>query len=312
MKIIFMGTSEFAIPSLKMLAENFEISAVLTRPDRPKGRGQQTETTPVKKIALEKKIPIYAPEILKNNPEILKILSHKPDLIVVVAYGLFLPPEILNLPRLGCVNLHASLLPKYRGAAPIQWAILNAEKITGVSIIFINEKMDCGDIIAEKKLEILPEETAGKLEERLAVVGAELLKETLPKIEKDQIQRKKQDESLATLAPRIKKEDTAINWDEPAEKIKNKIRAFNSKPGAFSFINGKYLKIWAAAVSNEKAPAEAAIGAIVKISQEETLVKTRDGCLNLKEIQPEAGKKMTPHQYALGHPLKVGDVFENQ
>jgi methionyl-tRNA formyltransferase len=316
MKLVFMGTPELARVNMEALLQaGFEVAAVFTQPDRPVGRGWKIEESPVKKLALEKKIPIYQPEKLKNNPGILEVLKNtKPDLIVVVAYGHFLPTEILTLPQFGCINVHASLLPKYRGASPIQAAILNGEKTTGISIIFISEKMDEGNIIAEKEVAIQPEETAGELEPRLAALGAQLLVATIPQIAAGKIKRIPQATKKIepTYAPLIKKEDGLIDWNQPAETIKNKIRAFNPWPAAFSYLNNKYVKILRSVVPPETPTRPAATflpGEIISISKKATLIQTGAGLINLQEIQPEGRKVMTPFEFSLGRSLKVGDVF---
>lgn len=316
MKIVFMGSAKFALASLEKLHLTFEVVAVFTQPDRPAGRGLKNEITPVKKLAGELKIPLFQPEKLKNNPEILEVFKKlQPDLIVVVAYGLFLPSEIFTLPRLGAINLHASLLPQYRGAAPIPWAILNGEKKSGVSVILINEKMDAGDIMAQKETAIGENETAGEVEKRLAEIGAELMGETVNKIEAGNFSKKKQNEAEVSFAPGLRKKDALINWPKPALKIKNKIRAFNPRPGAYTFHQSQFLKIWQAEIlSPDKTQNFESFppGAIVKISQEGALVKTGKGFLNLLQIQSAGGKIMTPYQYSLGHLLEAGNVFENQ
>ena len=246
LNILFMGTPDFAMESLKAIYEaKFNIVGVVTNPDKPQGRGMKVSYTPVKKYALEKNIPIYQPEHIKNNPEMLKTIKKiNPDVICVVAYGKILPKEILDIPRFGAINVHGSLLPKYRGAAPIQWAVINGDKTTGITTMYMDEGMDTGDMILKKEDFIEDNETTGMLWERLSKMGGELLVETLKKVENDIAPRTKQ-QGEASYAPMLNKEMARIDWEnKTASEIKNLVRGLNPIMGAYSYLDGKKLKIW--------------------------------------------------------------------
>ena len=254
MKIIFMGTPDFAAESLKAIYEaGHEILSVVTNPDRPKGRGMKLIATPVKQYAQEKEIKIYQPQKVKGNTEFIEeIKSQKPDVICVVAYGKILPQELLDIPKYGSVNVHGSLLPKYRGAAPIQWAILNGDKTTGVTTMFMEAGMDTGDMILKEKVEIGENETTGELWTRLAKIGGKLLVETVDLIEKGEAPREKQNDKFS-MAPMLKKEMAQIDWENrTAREIKNLVRGLNPIMGAYSTINGKKIKFWKVNVIEEK------------------------------------------------------------
>ena len=246
LKILFMGTPDFAQESLKSIYDaGFEIIGVVTNPDKPKGRGMKLAYSPVKEYALEKNLKIYQPIKIKNNTEFLdEIKTLAPDVICVVAYGKILPKEILEIPKLGCINVHGSLLPKYRGAAPIQWAVLNGDKTTGITTMYMNEGMDTGDMILKEEVEIGPEETTGDLWQKLSKIGGEILVKTLKLIEEGKAPREKQTEE-ATLAPMLNKEMALIDWENSdANKIHNLIRGLNPIMGAYSYIDGKKIKFW--------------------------------------------------------------------
>ena len=246
LKILFMGTPDFAQESLKSIYDaGFEIIGVVTNPDKPKGRGMKLAYSPVKEYALEKNLKIYQPIKIKNNTEFLdEIKTLAPDVICVVAYGKILPKEILEIPKLGCINVHGSLLPKYRGAAPIQWAVLNGDKTTGITTMYMNEGMDTGDMILKEEVEIGPEETTGELWQKLSKIGGEILVKTLKLIEEGKAPREKQTEE-ATLAPMLNKEMALIDWENSdANKIHNLIRGLNPIMGAYSYIDGKKIKFW--------------------------------------------------------------------
>jgi methionyl-tRNA formyltransferase len=312
MKIVFMGTPEFSIPSLEVLLKNgYEICAVVTAPDEPKGRGYKLSPPPVKVFALQNNLKVLQPQNLKDPNFINELKKLSPDLIVVVAFRI-LPKEVFSIPPLGTINVHASLLPKYRGAAPINWAIINGEKETGVTTFFIDEKVDAGNIIFQKKIEIGQDETAGELHDKLAKLGAEALLETVKIIQTGNVQTIKQDETLATPAPKIKKEMCQINWYEmKAEQVHNFVRGLSPNPGAFTFLNGKILKIYRTKL-------------VEKISEVTTLKWGQiivDGdslfavCSDLKpvqiiEVQIEGKKKLKSEQFLRGYKLKTGDNFE--
>ena len=252
MRVIFMGTPDFAKESLEAIYNaRHEILAVVTNQDKPKGRGMKMIPTPVKEFALEKELKIFQPEKVKNNTDFInEIKKLNPDIICVVAYGKILPKEILEIPKLGCINVHASLLPKYRGAAPIQWAILNGDKTTGVTTMYMDEGMDTGDMILKKEVEIADNETTGELWNRLSKIGGELLVETLEQIQSGTAPREKQGEDF-TVAPMLNKEMAKIDWDnKSATEIKNLIRGLNPIMGAYSYLNGKKLKFWKVDIAN--------------------------------------------------------------
>ncbi|MCP2618414.1 methionyl-tRNA formyltransferase [Candidatus Aminicenantes bacterium AC-335-A11] len=245
MKIVFMGTPEIAIPFFRKLLENgHEIRLVISQPDKPVGRGMKIIPTPVKEFALKNNIPVYQPLKIREDEKALeKIKEVNPELIVVVAYGQIIPPSIIYYPPFGAINVHFSLLPKYRGAAPVQWAILNGERKTGVTIFKLNEKMDEGDILSQREIEILPDEKASHLENRLSEIGAELLVETISLLKQGKIKPKKQDHSLATYAPRLKKENGIIDWKKDSNIIHRMVRAFDVWPSAYFFMKNKRIKI---------------------------------------------------------------------
>lgn len=315
MKIVFMGTPDFAIPSLDILLKNnYEISAVVTAPDEPKGRGYKLTPPPVKIFALKNNLNVLQPENLKDENFIKQIKSISPDLIVVVAFRI-LPREVFNIPPLGTVNVHASLLPKYRGAAPINWAIINGEVETGVTTFFINERVDTGNIILQKKVKIDPDETAGELHDKLAILGAETLLETVKLIESGNVKTIPQDESQATSAPKIKKEMCQINWlNKTSIQVHNFVRGLSPQPGAFTFLNGKLVKIYRTKLVEEPDLVEN-----IKVLEPGQLIAKKDKlyaiCADLKpvqiiEIQIEGKKKLTADEFLRGYKLKPEDRFE--
>ncbi|MBM7685505.1 methionyl-tRNA formyltransferase [Defluviitalea raffinosedens] len=310
MKVVFMGTPDFAVPCLqKLIDEKYYIAAVVTQPDRPKGRGKKMVAPPVKELAEKYNIPVFQPEKVRS-PEFIEVLrSIAPDLIVVIAFGQILPKEILDIPTYGCINVHGSLLPKYRGAAPIQWAIINGEKITGVTTMFMDEGMDTGDMILKKEIFIEPEYTAGDLHNIMAPVGAELLKETLNELIRGNIKREKQDENEATYAPMLKKENGLIDWSQPSYKIVNLIRGLSPWPSAYTFYKDQMIKIWKAEVY-DKIYEFNAIGEIVEVIKNKGLiVKTGDSSLLITEIQAPNGKRMTVEEYLRGHDIEQNIIL---
>lgn len=308
LKILFMGTPDFAQESLKSIYDaGFEIIGVVTNPDKPKGRGMKLAYSPVKEYALEKNLKIYQPIKIKNNTEFLdEIKTLAPDVICVVAYGKILPKEILEIPKLGCINVHGSLLPKYRGAAPIQWAVLNGDKTTGITTMYMNEGMDTGDMILKEEVEIGPEETTGDLWQKLSKIGGEILVKTLKLIEEGKAPREKQTEE-ATLAPMLNKEMALIDWENSdANKIHNLIRGLNPIMGAYSYIDGKKIKFWKSKVltkeeffsyKTEFEEYEAKFnnlvpGTILIADDKDGLyIKANGGVLKILEIQGENAKE---------------------
>ncbi len=302
MKIIFMGTPDFAVPSLmEMISQGHELLAVVTQPDRPRGRGQKQTFSPVKQKALEYGIPVFQPEKLREKEAISEIERLSPDCIVVVAFGQILPKQILDLPSFGCINVHASLLPKYRGAAPINWAIIRGERVTGVTTMYMDEGLDTGDIILQKEIPI-GDKTAGELHNELAEEGAKLLGETLQLIERGIAPREKQNESESSYAPMLDKNSGEINWNRPASDIYNLIRGVIPWPTAFTTYKGEKFKIWKARVLEKHG--EGSPGMVIDISREGLSVCTADKILLIEELQFPNGRRMTVDEYLRGHQMK--------
>lgn len=329
LKILFMGTPDFAQESLKSIYDaGFEIIGVVTNPDKPKGRGMKLAYSPVKEYALEKNLKIYQPIKIRNNTEFLdEIRALAPDVICVVAYGKILPKEILEIPKLGCINVHGSLLPKYRGAAPIQWAVLNGDKTTGITTMYMNEGMDTGDMILKEEVEIGPEETTGDLWQKLSKIGGEILVKTLKLIEEGKAPREKQTEE-ATLTPMLNKEMALIDWENSdANKIHNLIRGLNPIMGAYSYIDGKKIKFWKSKVltkeeffsyKTEFEEYEAKFnnlvpGTILIADDKDGLyIKANGGVLKILEIQGENAKRMPTADFLRGNHLIAGMIFSKE
>ncbi len=309
LNILFMGTPDFAEESLKSIDKaGFNILGVVTNPDKPKGRGMKMVSSPVKEYALEKNIPVYQPIKVRNNPEFIEeVRKMKPDVICVVAYGKILPEELLKIPKLGCINVHGSLLPKYRGAAPIQWAVINGDKKTGITTMYMDVGMDTGDMILKKEVDIGDNETTGELWDRLAKIGGELLVETLNKIEDGTAPREKQGENF-TMAPMLNKEMSKIDWDnQSAIQIKNLVRGLNPIMGAYCYLNDKKIKFWKVDVVNKF---ESEIKDINKLEngtvliadpKEGLFIKTKEGILEVLEIQGENAKRMPIGDFLRGN-----------
>ena len=319
MKVVFMGTPDFARESLEALYNaGHEIIAVITNPDRPKGRGMKMIPTPVKEFAKEKGLKVYEPEKIRNNEEIINtIKSLEPEVICVVAYGKILPKEILEIPSKGCINVHGSLLPKYRGAAPIQWAVLNGDKTTGITTMYMGEGMDTGDMILTKEVTIGDNETTGELWDRLSIIGAELLIETLKQIEEGTAPRIKQDDSKATIAPMLNKEMAKIDWEnKTAKEIKNLVRGLNPIMGAYTYLNGKKIKFWKVEEIQESEFEKAldletsANGTVILSDSKKGLyIKTKQGILSVIEIQGENAKRMKIQDFLRGNKIEESEVF---
>ncbi len=327
MKIIFMGTPDFARDSLKAIYEKgHEILSVITVPDRPKGRGMKLVYSEVKEYALSKKLEVLQPDKLRDNSEIIeKIKAMNPDVICVVAYGRILPKEILEIPKYGSINVHPSLLPKYRGSAPIQWAILNGDKKTGVTTMYLDEEMDAGDIILKEEVEIGENETSGELWDRLSKIGAELLVKTLEQIQNGTAPREKQGNKFS-IAPMLNKEMAKIDWrNKTAKEIKNLVRGLNPIMGACSQLNGKKIKFWKVdTIKNqefiEKYPefkgyeyrfSDIEPGTILYIDKKEGIyIMTKEDVLLVLEIQGENAKRMTSPEFLRGNKIEVVDKFE--
>jgi methionyl-tRNA formyltransferase len=291
LNLVFCGTPGFAVPTLERLAEaGFRVHLVVTQPDRPKGRGLELVPSPIKLCALKLEVPVVQPESIKNNADFrAQLTALKPDAVIVVGYGRIIPQWMLDLPPLGNINLHASLLPKYRGAAPIQWAIAQGETITGVTTMKIDAGLDTGDILLQQEILIAPNDTAETLATKLAAIGADLMVETLGGLQANTIHPREQNETQATLAPILKKEDGLIDFSRPAPEILNRLRAFQPWPGAYSKFRGKTLQIWKATAQNRRLPLSE-----LKVEDDRLLVGCgRETAIELLELQLE-GKKRTP------------------
>ncbi len=309
MNIIFMGTPDFAIPTLKALYESeHNVMAVFTQTDKPKGRGMKLTPSPVKELALTHGTPVYQPNSLKKETEtytpIIKQLN--PDAIIVVAYGKILPPEVLEIPRLGCVNVHGSLLPKYRGAAPIQWTVLNGDEFGGVTTMLMAEGMDTGDMLLKESVKVGENETAAELYDRLSFVGAELLIKTLTALEKGEITPVPQNEDEATLAPMLSKELCPVDFAKDVKSVHSQICGLSDWPCATAILDGKKLKIYRAEIVSgnvgNHTPGEI-------VNEKDFTVACSNGLLKLTEIQAEGSRRMDTKSYLLGHPIKKGDIL---
>jgi methionyl-tRNA formyltransferase len=309
MRIVFMGTPEFAVPSLEaLLKSDDQVVGIVTQPDRPKGRGQVLTPPPIKLTAQREGIPFLQPAKIRV-PEFLTALTDwKPDLIAVTAYGRILHSPILTLPPMGCVNVHGSLLPKYRGAAPVQWAVINGETETGITTMMMDEGMDTGAMLLQESLQIFPEDTSGTLAPRLAELGGRLLVETIARLKAGTITPQSQNHTLATLAPPLKKEDGAIDWMTSAISLTNRIRGLSPWPGAYTYFCGERWMVWSATAG----PAETGVvpGTIIDVTKQAIYVATGDGVLALKEIQPANSKRLTVMQYLAGHRVSAGQHFD--
>lgn len=307
MRIVFFGTPEFAVPSLRaLIAAGHSVVGVLCQPDRPAGRGQHLHAPPVKLVASEVGIPVSQPDKIRREEVYAQLRAWAPDLIVVIAYGKILPTAILDLPPLGCINVHASLLPKYRGAAPIQWAIYHGEAQTGVTVMRINERMDTGDILLQRATAIAAEETYAELQNRLADLGAQALIETVELLINDAVTPEAQVEAQATYAPLVKKEDGRIDWTLDATQLERMVRAFNPWPSAYCFLDDKRLQIHRARAGSGPA---AAAGTVTALG-EEIAVATGTGTLLALELQMEGRKRLPAAEIARSGLIKIGTRFD--
>ena len=309
MKLVYMGTPDFAVPPLTALVEaGHEVAAVVTQPDRPKGRGKTVLMTPVKEKALSYGIPVYQPARVKKDEEFLKTLREiNPDAIVVAAFGQILPKEILELPKYGCVNIHASLLPKYRGAAPIQWAVIDGEKESGITTMMMDVGLDTGDMLDRTVIPLAEDETGGSLFEKLSRAGGPLILKTLEALENGTAVRTKQPEEGATYAGMLDKSLGNIDWTQSAAKIERLIRGLNPWPSAYTGYKGKTMKLWAADVL--EGTFEGVPGEIIKVEKERFLVRTGDGALAVKELQLEGKKRMDAASFLRGFSLEEGEIL---
>ncbi|AKA69965.1 methionyl-tRNA formyltransferase [Clostridium scatologenes] len=308
MNIVFMGTPDFAVPSLKKLIEKFNVIAVFTQPDKPKGRGKKLGMSAVKEVALEHDIRVYQPEKLRKDIEVLENLKNmNPDFIVVVAYGQILTKEVLDIPKHGCINLHASLLPKYRGAAPINWAIINGEKESGNTTMFMDVGLDTGDMLLKSHVDITEDMTAGELHDILMEDGAELLVRTLEGIEGKTINREKQGDSTTAYASMLNKDMAKIDWNSSNREIKNLIRGLNPWPVAYTHYEGKNMKIYEANILNENN--NYGPGYVIDVCNEGIKVACKGGSLLVTSIQFPGGKPMKVSEYIRGHKLNKGIIL---
>ncbi len=308
MKVVFMGTPDFAVPVLEALvADGQQVSLVVTQPDRVKGRGREVAMSPVKQCALVHDIPVFQPQRVKTPEAVERLRQEQPDIIIVAAYGQILSTEILTMPKYGCVNVHASLLPKYRGAAPIQWAVINGEKKSGVTIMQMDAGLDTGDIILQEEIELDPKETGESLYEKLSAMGGPLLLKAMKQIEEGTATREKQSDAVSTYARILKREMGLIRWDSSAVSIERLIRGMNSWPSAFTHFHGKLLKIWDADVVLKKASGTP--GMITGSDKEAIYVNTGDQILALKEVQLEGKKRMPVKDFLLGCDIKDGEIL---
>ena len=326
MKVVFMGTPDFAVGALEAIIEaGHQVTAVVTQPDKPKGRGKEMQKTPVKVCAQKYGIPVFQPVKVKEPEAVETLRSYEADIFVVAAFGQILSEKILAMPKYGCVNIHASLLPKYRGAGPIQWAIINGEKIKGGTIMQMDKGLDTGDMLFQSEVEIASDETADTLHDKLAEAGARLIVEALEKIEAGSVKPVKQNDEESCYAKMLQKSMGKIDWQMEAGKLDCLIRGLISWPGASTVYRGKNLKIWREEVvlEQELAALEAQTGqsdggcagngkpgTVVQVDKDAVYVQTGDGLLRILEVQPEGKKRMAVRDFLLGYPVKAGDVFE--
>ena len=310
MKAVFMGTPEFAVPTLQALIDHHEVLAVVTQPDKQRGRGKKMQFPPVKEKAVEYDIPVYQPQRARDEEFIEELKNLNPDVIVVVAYGQILPESILNIPKYGCINVHGSLLPKYRGAAPIQWAVLDGEEKTGITTMYMEKGLDTGDMIDKAEVVLDKKETAGSLHDKLMVLGADLLLETLKKLEDGTAVREKQNDEESCYAKMLSKDMGKIDFTKSAREIECLIRGLNPWPSAYTDWNGKVMKIWEAKVLDENT--DATPGTIVKVEKDGFSVQTGDGLLKVLVLQIPGKKRMEADAFLRGYQIETGCELSSQ
>lgn len=310
MRVLFMGTPDFSVPALEEIAKKHQVIGVITQQDRPKGRGHKMQYTPVKEKALELDIPVYQPERVKNEEVVSQIKDMNPDVIVVIAFGQILSKELLDIPKYGCINVHASLLPKYRGAAPIQWAVIDGEEKSGVATMYMAEGLDTGDVIDVAELVLDKKETGGGLFDKLSVLGGKLILETLEKLENGTATRTPQDEEKATYAGKITKELGLIDFNKSAVEIERLIRGLNPWPSAFTYMDGKMVKVWEADVCEETA--DCASGTIIEANKKGIKVATKEGILVIKELQLQGKKRMDVAAFLNGYTIENNVLGEKE
>lgn len=311
MNVVFMGTPDFAVPSLRtLLDEGYNVVAVITQPDRPKGRKRELTPTPVKAEALKHGIPVLQPLKLRDPASVEEIRGYGPDLIVTAAYGQILPKSVLTMPRHGCINVHGSLLPKYRGGAPIQHAIMKGEPVTGVTIMYMAEGLDTGDMISRVEVPIADEDTSGTIFDKMSLAGAELLRRTLPDLLAGRIEAVPQNDAEATYASNISRDDERIDWSKRSLELFNQIRGLNPMPGAFTLLNGEVFKVWASRKpATSPARTSAAPGTVLQMTDDGLEVQTGDGSLWLTHVQPAGKKAMSVSDLKRGAPIPPGTVL---
>ncbi len=304
-----MGTPDFAIPSLKRLIEDgHEVLLCVTQPDKPKGRGKKIQMPVVKEFAIKNNIEVFQPKTLKTDEAYEKISSFDIDVFVTAAFGQILTKKILGIPKFGCVNVHASLLPAYRGAAPIQWAIVNGEQITGITTMLTDVGLDTGDILLKREVEIEPDMTAGSLHDILSFVGADVLSETLKKIEDKAIERIPQDDENASYAPMLKKEDGFIDWSRSSREIHDQIRGLNPFPGAYTYYEECKMRIWKSSIIHNVCVVDSP-GKVLDVSKDGLIVATGDCAIKIEEVQFDSCRRMCVCEYLCGHEIKEGACF---
>lgn len=309
MKVIFMGTPDFSVGTLEALAEaGHEVVLAVTQPDKPKGRGGKMQYTPVKEAALARDIPVYQPKKIREPECIEELKKYNADIMVVIAFGQILPKEILQMTPYGCINVHASLLPKYRGAAPIQWAVIDGEKVSGVTTMQMNEGLDTGDMILKTEIPLDQKETGGSLHDKLAEAGAKLCVETLKCLEDKTATWEPQGESTTAYAKMLDKNLGNINWNDPAVQIERLIRGLNPWPSAYTHWNDKVIKLWQADVVEDNTDQEA--GTIVKVEKDSFYVQTGEGLLKIEELQFQGKKRMDAGAFLRGNRLEYGEILK--
>lgn len=302
MRIVFMGTPDIAATCLKKILEDgFDVVGVYTQPDRPKGRGMKLVASPVKEVAMEHGLPVFQPENFREEASVQQLRQLKPDVVAVVAYGRILPQKVLDIPAKGCINIHASVLPKYRGSAPYQWAVLDGCKETGVTAMYLCREMDAGDIIEVSKTKIGPDETAGELLDRLAVLGAQLLSKTLGRMAAGNVERTEQDHGAATYAPMLDKTMCPIDWNKTAQQVHDHVRGMNPWPVATMELMGNKFKVYATAI----VPGKGEPGAVLGLTKTGLVMACGEGAVEIRILQAEGGKRMAAPDYFRGHPLEA-------
>lgn len=307
MRILFMGTPEFAVPSLRILLDHsYEVAGVVTAPDKPRGRGQQVSYTPIKEFALQHHLTMLQPENLKDSKFVSDSQQLAPDLVVVVAFRI-LPREVYTIPKLGTFNLHASLLPKYRGAAPINWAIINGEKESGVTTFFLQDTVDTGSVLLQARVKIGEDETAGELHDTLSEVGAEIVLQTVRLIELDKVQPRLQNDSLACSAPKIFKNDCRIDWKKPSQRVHDFVRGLSPHPASWTTHNGKVIKVYRTKIMDVQ---HTTAGIVLQRTNDTLLVGTGNGAVSILEIQQEGKRRLGIEEFLRGYKIEAGELFE--